>query len=83
MKQYIEEYDQYQRMKNRMEIPARKLRLNTMLVSGAVHTGDKSQQDGLRDVQTYGTILASAYMLCYLSTMWSQFQIRERSLSWK
>ena len=83
MKQYIEEYDQYQRMKNRMEIPARKLRLNTMLVSDAVHTGDESPQDSLRDVQTCRTILASAYMLCHLSTVWSQFQIRERSLSWK
>jgi len=69
VKQYIEEYDQYQRIKNKMEIPARKLRLNTMLVSGAVQTRDESLQDGLRDVQTCGTILASAYMLCHLSTV--------------
>ena len=31
VKQYVEGYDQCQRMKNRMEIPARKLRLNTIL----------------------------------------------------
>ena len=31
VKQYIKEYNQCQRMKNRMEILARKLRPNTML----------------------------------------------------
>ena len=31
VKQYVEEYDQYQRIKNRAEIPARKLRLNVVL----------------------------------------------------
>ena len=30
VKQYIEEYDQYQRMKNKIEIPARKLRPNAV-----------------------------------------------------
>ena len=30
MKQYIEECDQCQRMKNRAEMPARKLKLNTV-----------------------------------------------------
>ena len=30
VKQYIEEYDQYQRMKNKIEIPARKLRPNVV-----------------------------------------------------
>ena len=38
---------------------------------GAVHTGGESPQDGLKDMQTCGTILASAYMLHYLSTIWS------------
>jgi len=33
-----------------------------------VHTGDKSLWDGLGDVWTCGTTLASAYMLCHLST---------------
>jgi len=39
-------------------------------MSGMVHTGGESPQDGLRDVWTHGTILASAYVLCHLSTMW-------------
>ena len=30
VKQYVEEYDQYQRMKNKAEIPARKLRPNAV-----------------------------------------------------
>ena len=38
---------------------------------GAVHTGDESLQDRLRDVQTCGTILALAYVLYHPSTMWS------------
>ena len=41
-----------------------------MLLSGAVHTRDESSQDRLRDMQTYRTTLASAYILCYLSAMW-------------
>jgi len=40
-------------------------------MSGIVHTGSESLQDGLRDVWTCGMILASAYVLCYLSAMWS------------
>ena len=32
-----------------------------------VHTGGESPQDGLGDIWTYGTTLASVYMLCYLS----------------
>jgi len=36
-------------------------------VSGTVHTRGESPQDGLRDMQTCGTTLASAYMLCHLS----------------
>jgi len=33
---------------------------------GVVYTGGKSPQDGLGDVQTCGTTLALAYMLCCL-----------------
>ena len=36
-------------------------------VSDAVHTEGKSLQDGLKNVQTCGTTLASAYMLHHLS----------------
>ena len=32
----------------------------------------RSPQDGLRDERTCETTLASAYMLCHLSAMWSQ-----------
>jgi len=37
-----------------------------------VHTEGESLQDGLRDVQTCGMTLASAYMLCHLFAMWLQ-----------
>ena len=50
---------------------------------GMVHTRGKSSQDGLRDVWTSRTTLASAYVLCCLSAVWSQFQIIGRSLRWK
>jgi len=52
-------------------------------LSGIVHTGDGSLQDELRDVQTYGITLASAYILCHLSAAWLQFQMIRRSLRWK
>jgi len=44
---------------------------------------DGSLQNGLGDVQTCGTTLASAYVLCCLSAMWLQLQIVERSLRWE
>jgi len=37
------------------------------MLLGAVHIGGESLQDGLGNVQTYGTILALAYVLHYLS----------------
>ena len=52
-------------------------------MSGAVHTGNESPQDGLGDVQTCGTTLASAYMLCCLFVTQLQFPIEGRSLKWK
>ncbi len=48
-------------------------------MSDVVHTGGKSSQDGLRDMQTCRMILALAYVLHCLSTVWSQFPIEERS----
>jgi len=39
------------------------------LLSSVVYTGSESLQGGLRDVQTCGMTLASAYMLCCLSVM--------------
>jgi len=59
-------------------------RLGSLIIlSGAVHTGGKSLWDGLGDMQTCGTTLASAYVLCYLSTAWSQLQIIGRSPRWE
>ena len=43
----------------------------------------RSLQDGLRDRQTCGMILALAYMLHCLSATWSQLQMLERSLRWE
>jgi len=48
-----------------------------------VHTGGESPQDGLEDIWTCGTTLASAYVLCYLSIAWLQFLMEGRSLKWK
>ena len=42
-----------------------------------------SPQNGLRDERTCGTTLASAYVLCCLSAVWSQLWMLERSLRWK
>ena len=42
-----------------------------------------SPQDGLRDERTCGMTLASAYVLCRLSAVWSQLQIMGRSSRWK
>jgi len=41
--------------------------LYVVLMLGIVYTGDESLWDGLGDMWTCGMILASAYMLCYLS----------------
>ena len=59
------------------------LMLHSDLMLGVVHTGGESLQDGLGNIQTYGTTLASAYVLCCLSAVWSQFQRIERSLRWE
>jgi len=48
------------------------------LLSDMVHTGNENPQDGLRDMQTCGITLASAYMLHHLSAMWLQFPIEGR-----
>ena len=47
---------------------------NSAYISSAVHTGDKSLQEGLGDVWTCRMTLASAYVLCRLSATWSQLQ---------
>ena len=52
-------------------------------VSGAVHTRSESPWDGLRDMQTCGMTLASAYMLHCLPAIWSQFQKIGRSPRWE
>jgi len=52
-------------------------------VSGVVHTNSGSLQNGLKDEQTCGIILALAYMLCRLSAAWSQLQMMGRSLRWE
>jgi len=45
-----------------------------------VHTGGKSPQDGLGDVQTCEMTLALAYVLHYLSAVWLQLQMIGGSL---
>jgi len=50
-------------------------------ISGMVHTRDESLQDVLGDIQTYRMTLASAYVLHYLSAIWSQLQMSEMEVS--
>jgi len=54
----------------------------TVLVRRGSHWG-RSLQDGLRDEQTCGTTLASAYVLCHLSATWLQLQMMGRSPRWE
>jgi len=59
------------------------IRLATASIPTVVRYGSHqsgSPQNGLGDEQTYGTTLASAYMLCCLSAAWSQLQMLGRSL---
>jgi len=75
----VEGCDQCQRMKNRAEMLAGKLRPN---VRHGSHRGG-SPQNGLGDERTCGMTLASAYVLCRLSATWSQLQMKERKSEWK
>ena len=43
----------------------------------------ESSWSGLRNEQTCGMTLASAYVLHHLSAAWSQLQMMGRSLRWK
>jgi len=64
-----------------MELLRSDSRLGSLIIlSGAVHTRGESLQKRLGVVQTWRMILASAYVLCHLSTMWLQFSIEGRSL---
>ena len=54
--------------------------MSIISVRRSSHQGG-SPQNVLRDEQTYGMTLASAYMLCHLSAVWSQLQMKERSPS--
>ena len=51
-----------------------------MSVRCSSHQGG-SPQNVLGDERTCGTTLASAYVLCCLSAMWLQLQMKERSPS--
>jgi len=54
----------------------------SLIVRHGSHQGG-SLQNGLRDEQTCGTTLASAYVLRCLSAAWSQLQMKERKSEWK
>jgi len=54
----------------------------SIIVRHGSHWGG-SLQNGLRDEWTYGTTLASAYVLRRLSATWSQLQMKERKSEWK
>jgi len=55
---------------------------NEVPVRCGSHQGG-SLQDGLGDEWTYGTTLASAYLLHRLPAVWSQLQMMGRSPRWK
>ena len=56
--------------------------INYIFVRCGSHQSE-SPQNGLRDEQTCGMTLASAYVLCHLSATWSQLQMMGRSPRWK
>ena len=56
--------------------------MHCILVMRGSHQG-RSPQNGLRDEQTCGTTLASAYVLHRLSAAWSQLQMKERKSEWE
>ena len=59
-----------------MELLRSDSRLGSLIIlSDVVHTRVEVHKDGLRDEQTCGTTLASAYVLCRLSAAWSQLQM--------
>ena len=59
------------------------LNIKSFILSGIVYIRGKSPWGWLRDTQTYGTALASAYMLHYLFAMWLQLQMNGWSLRWE
>jgi len=56
-------------------------KLLTVVRRGSYWSG--SPQNGLGDEWTCGMTLASAYVLCHLSAVWSQLQMKERKSEWK
>ena len=50
---------------------------NCLFVRHGLHWGE-SPQDRLGDEWTCGMTLASAYVLCHMSAMWSQLQMKRR-----
>ena len=66
-----------------MELLKSDSRLGSLIILlGVVHTGVEVCRMDLRDEQTCGTILASAYVLYRLSAMWSQLQMKGRKSEW-
>jgi len=57
-------------------------KIHHLIVRRSSHWGG-SLQNGLRDEQTHGTTLASAYVLCHLSAAWSQLQMKRRKSEWE
>jgi len=56
--------------------------IQCIILLGTIYTRGGSPQDRLGDVWTYGTILASAYVLHCLSVVWLQFLIEKKSSKW-
>jgi len=56
--------------------------MNCVVVRHGSHWSGSSQ-NRLRDKQTCGMTLASAYVLHHLSVMWSQLQMMGRSPRWE
>jgi len=64
------------------EVQYKEIMLSNINIRYGSHQGG-SPQDGLRDEQTCGMTLASAYVLHCLSAMWSQLQMMGRSPRWE
>jgi len=74
-----------QKLSGRYQIRTTNLSSNHAISSTVRHGSHQggSLQNGLRDEQTCGMTLASAYVLHRLSAAWSQLQMKEGKSEWE
>ena len=73
----------YKQKDLRVKQPINSRLRSLIILLGIVHTKSKSLQNWLGNTNFCRTTLTLAYMLHYLSTIWLQFQKKERSPRWE